>query len=76
MKCIISALLIASGLVFLGLSQRYDYHKNLATFRVDKLTGEISNCVRDKCEVFVEGTGIFKMLKGTGIFKTFNTWEK
>ena len=66
MKYIISALLITSGLVFLGLSQRYDYPVN-TNYRLDRLTGEMMGCEYDEkvkknyCVLVVEGTGIFKM---------------
>ena len=73
MKRIIAALIITSGLVFLGLSQRYDF--NDERYRIDKLTGEVEHCVwgtdlsgrvipntTNECEVVFKGTGIFKML--------------
>ena len=63
MKYIISALLITSGLVFLGLSQRYDYHGRYEGHRIDRLTGQLENCRSiglKGCKVIVEGTGIFK----------------
>ena len=68
MKYIISALLITSGLVFLGLSQRYEYRDNFASYRVDKLTGEVKLCMYDQedkkhyCTLMQGGTGVFKIL--------------
>ena len=55
----------------MGLSQRYDFHD--LRYRIDRLTGEMMDCGYDEkakqndCDLVV---------KGTGIFKTFNTWEK
>jgi hypothetical protein len=65
MKMVISALLITYGLVFLGLSQRYEY--NQSYLRVDKLTGQVARCqlVRDDkniCNEVIKGVGIFKGL--------------
>ena len=61
MKYIISALLITSGLVFVGLSQRYDFYDG--RYRLDRLTGQVEHCSgmipNTTCEVFVKGTGIF-----------------
>ena len=63
MKYIISALLITSGLVFVGLSQRYDFHGE--RYRIDRLTGEMMDCGYDEkakqndCDLVVKGTGIF-----------------
>jgi hypothetical protein len=69
MKIIISSLLITFGLIFLGLSQRYDYHLRKENWRIDKLTGQVMDCLYiDKnkeniCDLEVEGTGIFKVFE-------------
>ena len=62
MKYIISALLITSGLVFLGLSQRYDYPFQNVNYRLDRLTGQLEVCgiKKEPCKVLTKGTGIFK----------------
>ncbi len=71
MQYIIAALIITSGLVFVGLSQRYDFQDGL--YRIDRFTGEMVGCAYNKevkqnvCELILEGTGIFK---------NFNAWEK
>lgn len=73
MKYIISSLLITSGLVFLGLSQRYDYNQSKAFYRIDRLTGEVKECLymrnekKNSCLLMVEGTGIFKILSHDGL---------
>jgi hypothetical protein len=57
MKMIICTLIIFLGLVFLGLTQRYEFNGD---YRIDKLTGQKEMCSRTKCIVIVKGTGIFK----------------
>jgi hypothetical protein len=59
---VISALLITYGLVFLGLSQRYEY--NQSNLRVDKLTGQMARCQfiregKNNCNKVIKGVGIF-----------------
>jgi hypothetical protein len=68
MKIIISSLLITFGLVFLGLSQRYDYVGKDAEYRIDKLTGKKEWCSY-YCEVEVGGIGIFKIFTNHSISK-------
>ena len=64
MQQIIAALIITSGLVFVGLSQRYDFHDK--RYRIDRLTGQVERCNSTvgsrECKVRLEGTGIFKTL--------------
>ena len=62
MKYIISALLITSGLVFVGLSQRYDYHGDQTGYRFDRLKGQLEECNAKGCRVVVKQTGVFKNL--------------
>jgi hypothetical protein len=74
MKSLLPSIIICFGLIFLGLTQRYDYVGQDGRYRVDKLTGQKEWCeVKSKkesgyktfCYVEVKGKGIFEILFGT-----------
>ena len=71
MKMVISALLVTYGLVFLGLSQRYDYYSSDYK-RIDKLTGQLVIC--KSADIYtnsIDKNDCRELVKGVGILKEF-----